>query len=161
MGAQWSVVEGRPRGCGFEPHQSLRCGPWARHIYPRLVLVQPRKTRPCLTERLLVARKESNQAKWSEVGRACPGTHQGTSWSVLLNVSYHKKHEYIWFRDGTGHAFGSAFESGISIFKLSCKTISIFIIAKKFQSNPLSGYWKIVQTKFGCFLARRWASLRV
>ena len=25
---------------------SLRCGPWARHIYPSLVLVQPRKTVP-------------------------------------------------------------------------------------------------------------------
>ena len=25
---------------------SLRCGPWARHIYPSLVLVQPRKTHP-------------------------------------------------------------------------------------------------------------------
>ena len=33
----------------------------ARHIYPSLVLVQPRKTRPCLTERLLMGRKESNQ----------------------------------------------------------------------------------------------------
>ena len=32
-----------------------------RHIYPSLVLVQPRKTRPCLTERLLMGRKESNQ----------------------------------------------------------------------------------------------------
>ena len=30
-------------------------------IYPSLVLVQPRKTRPCLTERLLMGRKESNQ----------------------------------------------------------------------------------------------------
>ena len=40
---------------------SLRCGPWARHIYPSLVLVQPRKTRPCLSERLLMGRKESNQ----------------------------------------------------------------------------------------------------
>ena len=39
----------------------LHCGPWARHIYPSLVLVQPRKTRPCLTERLLMGRKESNQ----------------------------------------------------------------------------------------------------
>ena len=28
-----------------------------------LVLVQPRKTRPCLTERLLMERKESNQIK--------------------------------------------------------------------------------------------------
>ena len=29
----------------------------ARHIYPSLVLVQPRNTRPCLTERLLMGRK--------------------------------------------------------------------------------------------------------
>ena len=34
---------------------------WARHIYPSLVLVQPRKTRPYITERLLMGRKESNQ----------------------------------------------------------------------------------------------------
>ena len=38
-------------------------GLWSlsKHIYPSLVLVQPRKTRPCLTERLLMGRKESNQ----------------------------------------------------------------------------------------------------
>ena len=30
-------------------------------IYPSLVLVQPRKTRPFITERLLMGRKESNQ----------------------------------------------------------------------------------------------------
>ena len=41
---------------------SLRCGPWARHIYPSLELVQPRKTHPYITERLLMGRKESNQA---------------------------------------------------------------------------------------------------
>ena len=29
----------------------------------RTILVQPRKTRPCLTERLLMGRKESNQTK--------------------------------------------------------------------------------------------------
>ena len=33
----------------------------ARHIYPSLVLVQPRKNHPCLTERLLTGHKESNQ----------------------------------------------------------------------------------------------------
>ena len=33
---------------------SLCCGPWARHIYPSLVLVKPRKTSPYLTERLLI-----------------------------------------------------------------------------------------------------------
>ena len=35
--------------------------PWARHINPGLVLIQPRKTRPYITERLLMGRKESNQ----------------------------------------------------------------------------------------------------
>ena len=35
---------------------SLRC-------VPSLVLVQPRKTRPCFIERLLMGRKESNQTK--------------------------------------------------------------------------------------------------
>ena len=30
-------------------------------FYPSLVMVQPRKTRPCLTERLLMGRIESNQ----------------------------------------------------------------------------------------------------
>ena len=34
---------------------------WARHIYPSLVLVKPRKTRHCLTEILLMGRKESKQ----------------------------------------------------------------------------------------------------
>ena len=33
----------------------------ARHIYPSLVLVHSRKTSPCLTERLLMGHKESNQ----------------------------------------------------------------------------------------------------
>ena len=33
------------------------------HIYPSLVLVQPRKTHPCLTERLLMGCNESNQTK--------------------------------------------------------------------------------------------------
>ena len=48
---------------------SLGCGPRARHIYPSLVLVQPRKTCPCLNERLLMGRKESNQTKlhWSKI----------------------------------------------------------------------------------------------
>ena len=32
-----------------------------KHIYPSLVLVQPRKTRPYITERLLMRPKESNQ----------------------------------------------------------------------------------------------------
>ena len=37
--------------------------PWAKHINPSLVLVQPRKTRLFITDRLLMGRKESNQSK--------------------------------------------------------------------------------------------------
>ena len=36
-----------------------------KNINPSLVLVQPRKTRPYITERLLMGRKESNQTKLS------------------------------------------------------------------------------------------------
>ena len=48
---------------GWASPASLPCGPWARHIDPSLVLIQPRKTHPCLTERCLMGRKESNQTK--------------------------------------------------------------------------------------------------
>ena len=61
-GAQWlssRVLDSRPKGHGFEPHR--------RHCVvvleqdSSLVLVQPRKTCPFITERLLMGRKESNQ----------------------------------------------------------------------------------------------------
>ena len=63
-GGQWLsgiVLDSRPRGPGFKPHRR-HCVVvlLARHIYPCLVLVQPRKTCPCLTERLLMGHKESN-----------------------------------------------------------------------------------------------------
>ena len=35
---------------------------WARRIDPSLVLIQPKKSRPYITERLLMGRKESNQS---------------------------------------------------------------------------------------------------
>ena len=56
------VLDSRPTA-GVESPASLRCGPYARHIYPSLVLVKPRKIRPYITERLLMGRKESNQTK--------------------------------------------------------------------------------------------------
>ena len=40
---------------------------WARLIYPCLVLVQPSKTHPDITEKLLTGSKESNQTKQSLV----------------------------------------------------------------------------------------------
>ena len=63
-GGQWlsgRVLDSRPRGRWFEPHQRHCVVVLARHIYPSLVLVKSRKTCPCLTERLLMGRKESKQ----------------------------------------------------------------------------------------------------
>ena len=55
------VLDLRPRGSGFEPHRHHCVLSLSKIINPSLVLVQPRKTRPFITERLLMRRKESNQ----------------------------------------------------------------------------------------------------
>ena len=55
------VLDLRPRGCGFEPHQRHCVVSLSKNINPSLVLVQPRKTRSFITERLLMGRKKSNQ----------------------------------------------------------------------------------------------------
>ena len=57
------VLDSRTRAAGSCPTSVIALCAWARHINPRLVLVQPRKTRPYLTERLLMGCKESNQIK--------------------------------------------------------------------------------------------------
>ena len=61
---QWlsgRVLDSRPKGRGFEPHWRHCVVSLSKNINPSLVLVQPRKTRPFITERLLMGRKESNQ----------------------------------------------------------------------------------------------------
>ena len=55
----------RNRGAGgFEPHLRHCVMSLSKKINPSLVLVQPRKTRPFITERLLMGGKESNQTKY-------------------------------------------------------------------------------------------------
>ena len=64
QGAQWlsgRVLDSRSKGRGFEPHRRHCVVSLSKNINPSLVLVQPRKTRPFITERLLMGRKESNQ----------------------------------------------------------------------------------------------------
>ena len=66
MGAQWlsgRVLDSRPRGRWFEPHWRHCAVSLRKNINPNLVMVQPRKTGPYMTERLLMGRKESNQTK--------------------------------------------------------------------------------------------------
>ena len=68
-GAQWlsgRVLDSTPRGRGLELHQCHCVGSLSKNINPSLVLVQPRKTRPYITERLLMGVKKqikkTNQA---------------------------------------------------------------------------------------------------
>ena len=65
---QWlsgRVLDSRPRGRGFKPHQRHCVVSLSKNINPSLVLVLPRKTSPFITERMLMGRKESNQTKSS------------------------------------------------------------------------------------------------
>ena len=66
VGAQWlsgRVLDSRLRGCGFEAHWHHFVVSLSKNINPSLVLVHPRKTRPFITEKLLMRCKESNQTK--------------------------------------------------------------------------------------------------
>ena len=70
QGAQWPsgrVLDSRLRGCGFEPHRHHCVVSLSKNIDPSLVLVQPRKTGPFITERLLMGCKESNQTNKSRL----------------------------------------------------------------------------------------------
>ena len=51
------VHDSRPRGSGFEPHRYHCIVSLSKNINPSLVLVQPRKTHPFITERLLMGHK--------------------------------------------------------------------------------------------------------
>ena len=49
------------RAAGLSPQRRHCVVSLSKNINPSLILVQPRKTRPFITERLLMGRKESNQ----------------------------------------------------------------------------------------------------
>ena len=67
--AQWlsgRVLDWRPKGHRFEPHQRhcvVSLSRLARHINPCLVLVQPRKTHPDISARLLTGTKRIKSNK--------------------------------------------------------------------------------------------------
>ena len=68
VGVQWlsgKVLDSRLKGDGFEPYLHHCVVSLSKNINPSLVLDQPRKTRPFITERLLMGRKESNQTNKS------------------------------------------------------------------------------------------------
>ena len=66
MGAQWlsgRVLDSRPKGRGFESHRRHCVVSLSKNINPSLELVQPRKTCPFITERLLMGRNRINSNK--------------------------------------------------------------------------------------------------
>ena len=84
MGAQWPsgrVLDSRPRCPGLEPHRRHCVVSLSKNINPSLVLVQPRKTRFYITERLLMGHKESNQT--------CMHTHV-LNIHTLMHACMHK-----------------------------------------------------------------------
>ena len=61
---QWPsgrVLDSRLEDSGLEPHRLHCVVSLSKNINPSLVLVQPRKTRPFITERLLMGCNKSNQ----------------------------------------------------------------------------------------------------
>ena len=62
QGLSGRVLDSRLKGRGFEPHRRNCVVSLSKNINPNLVLVQPRKTGPFITERVLMGRIESNQA---------------------------------------------------------------------------------------------------
>ena len=107
QGAQWlngRVLDSRPKGRGFKPHRRHCVVSLSKNINPSLVLVQPRKTRRFITERLLMGCKESNQTKQdshsllegllSVTSKSICTKYWLTAWSSLLR----KK---VWFGERT------------------------------------------------------------
>ena len=61
------VLDSRLRGRGFEPDQRHCVVSLSKSINPSLVLVKPRKTRPFITERLLMGRKRIKSNKQNQL----------------------------------------------------------------------------------------------
>ena len=90
MGAQWlsgRVLDLRPKGHGFKPHRRHCLVSLSKNINPSLVLVQPRKTRPFITERLLMGRKESNHTNKQSYRASLQAVPTSAHCSAVGNVS--------------------------------------------------------------------------
>ena len=86
---QWlscRVLHLRQRGHGFQPHWRHCVVSLSKNINSSLVLVQPRKTHPFITERLLMGRKELNQTKQTNKLLGSPGLKVVVSCSTELSM---------------------------------------------------------------------------
>ena len=85
-GLQWlsgRVLDSRQKGCGFEPDRHHCVVSLSKNINPSLILVQPRKTRPFITERLSMGHKDKiKQTKH-------------ISWGITLSIRI-SAHQFIY-----------------------------------------------------------------
>ena len=80
----------RQRGRGFKPHRRHCVVYLSKNINPSLVLVQPRKTRPFVTERLFMGRKESINKQNKRLGGISPNfTENILGWSSSEFKDFH------------------------------------------------------------------------
>ena len=102
MGVQWlsgRVLDSKPRGLGFEPHQHHCVVSLSKNINPSLVLVQPRKTRPFITERLLMGHKESNQTNKQTCSLSSLFFNHAVSPFLEVLLAFHCKIDLLGMRD--------------------------------------------------------------
>ena len=116
------VLDSRPEGCGLEPHHVLWSS--ARHIYPSLVQVRPRKTRSYITERLLMGRKESNRTN-KQIFSACVHFTSNSLWRSTLSLLVE-----CWTRGQDVYGSNSA------IGAMLCPLARHFIIITSYWFNP-------------------------
>ena len=122
------MVDSRPRGRGFEPHRRHCVVSLSKNINPSLVLVQPRKTHPIITERLLMGRKESNKQTRTNIGVRTGKTQ------FTLNKYRIPIHFWLYW-------YTNLLMSSSQFPSKSCKKISIigFEVGSKIDENRCKG----------------------
>ena len=93
----------------FKPNRRHCVVSLSKNINPSLVLVQPRKTHPFITERLLMGRKESNQIKKTSV------SSEGSGESVQTHLSLCCSHTQSMGVDGLDQSYICSFAGYVSM----------------------------------------------
>ena len=81
------MLDSRPKGRGFEPHRRHCVVSLSKNINPSLVLVQPRKTRPFITEILLMGRKESNKQTNKGIQKTKPLSGLAPNVAIMFSMT--------------------------------------------------------------------------
>ena len=76
------MLDSRQNGRRFKPHRRHFVVSLSKYINPSLVLVQPRKTRPYITERLLMGRVK-NQINHQSINQSKIISQKCSSWCHL------------------------------------------------------------------------------